>query len=213
MKFFRHMIFSISLIKFHILAYFRFHDLNWSECVSSCVECLKTGGSTILETLVEAYHAKDEWGNKVRSLDQFITRTEMEICIETLCCQVNLDAFGKTVPQWQVWSQRQTVLCLPEGRETVLFKEILELENSTWSGCGFYPEMYEPRILAALRSYRATLSGYDLIAFDVVNAWDLSDDNFERAYDEAAEFYSDIQGDYDLFRQVFPIKGDGYGTA
>lgn len=87
------------------------------------------------------------------------------------------------------------VLALPEGREFKLAKDIERIEKEATSGCGLYYELYEPRVLRALRSFRDRLCPYDLEIFNRINPWDLSDEAYAASCRAESEVWAEIRSD------------------
>lgn len=90
------------------------------------------------------------------------------------------------------------VLALPEGRESVLEKEIVRIQEESHRGCGLYYEIYEPQVLSALRSLRRSLNGYDLEIFNCLLSgfgWDLSDEYFQASIRAEAELREELYGE------------------
>lgn len=88
------------------------------------------------------------------------------------------------------------VLMLPEGRETVLGRQIERIATECHPGCGCYYEIYEARVLRALRSLRRRLSGYDLSVFERLApamGWDLSDEYFDAACKAEEEVFAEVR--------------------
>jgi len=93
--------------------------------------------------------------------------------------------------------QGAPVLALPEGRESVLTREIERIEKAANSGCGQYYELYEPRVLRALRSLKDRLSPYDLTIFNRINHWNLSDEAYAASCRAESEVWNEIRAGYD----------------
>jgi len=93
--------------------------------------------------------------------------------------------------------QGSPALALPEGRESALAKKIGRIEKEANSGCGQYYELYEPRVLRALRSLRAGLCPYDLDVFDRLNHWDISDEAYEASCAAENELWNEIRSNQD----------------
>lgn len=96
--------------------------------------------------------------------------------------------------------QGETILALPEGSETVLQRKIERIEKDAHHGCGLYYEIYEPRVLRALRALKQTLGGYDLEVFTRLlpeTGWDISDEAFEASRRAEAEVWEEIHGNLD----------------
>lgn len=110
---------------------------------------------------------------------------------------------------YQQWSQQLAlirrpalpqgapVLALPEGRESLLTKEIERIEKEANSGCGQYYELYEPRVLRALRALKARLCPYDLEIFNRINHWNLSDEAYATSCQAENEVWDEIRSGYD----------------
>lgn len=92
------------------------------------------------------------------------------------------------------------VLALPEGRESVLLREIKQIEKESYSGCGLYYEIYEPRVLRALRALKSKLRDYDLAIYLRIlpdSGWDLSDEAYEASRQAESELWDELHGEYD----------------
>lgn len=95
-----------------------------------------------------------------------------------------------TLPVPEKDTARQLVLpqnplpALPEGRESVLAKEIDRLEKESNRGCGCYFELYHVRLLHGLRALNNTLTEYDRVIFNrllSISDLDISDESYEAA--------------------------------
>ena len=90
------------------------------------------------------------------------------------------------------------VLALPEGRETALEREIELIQKESHHGCGLYYEIYEPRVLRALRNLRNRLNDYDREVFSrllAVFGWDISDESFAASARAEAELMEELYGE------------------
>lgn len=102
--------------------------------------------------------------------------------------------------RYLVLPQGETPLALPEGSETVLLRQIKQIEQDAHAGCGLYYEIYEPRVLRALRALEKKLTGYDLAVFTRIlpeSGWDISDESYEASRRAEAEVREKIHGNLD----------------
>ena len=93
--------------------------------------------------------------------------------------------------------QGAPVPALLEGRESVLTKEIERIEKEANSGCGQYYELYEPRVLRALRALKSRLCPDDLAIFNRINHWDISDEAYAASCRAESEVWAEIRSGYD----------------
>jgi hypothetical protein len=96
--------------------------------------------------------------------------------------------------------QGNPLLALPEGRESVLAKEITRIEKESNSGCGCYFELYHARLLRGLRALNTRLTEYDRAIFNGLlsaSGWDISDESYEVARREESEVWAEIRADYE----------------
>lgn len=167
------------LIARHVL-YFHFYlyfiDLNWRyyRQLASNNESIATA-SLMWKAYMGGYRSYKEYGF-LQWLDS-----------RDLCRQLALP-------------QGDPVLALPEGRESVLRKEITHIEKQSNSGCGLYYELYEARVLRALRALKSRMSEYDLAIFLRILpdfGWDVSDEAYAASCQAENEVWEDIRGGYD----------------
>jgi len=167
-----------TLISRHVLSFFfflHFRDLTWRHCrkLFSDKESIDTA-SLMWNAYMNGYRSYKDFGYRQWLNSRDITR------------QLALP-------------QGKPVRALPEGRESILLKEIQQIEKESYSGCGLYYEIYEPRVLRALRSLKNRLSEYDLAIFLRILpefGWDLSDEAYMASCQAESEVWAEIRSDY-----------------
>lgn len=158
-----------------LLFFLRFHDRSWRHCR------LSFASEDALDSLamVEAY---EHGFRSFRDYDFALWLQKREL------------------PRLPALSAGQPVLALPEGRESVLTKQIDAIDKESNRGCGQYFELYHARFLRALRSLKSGLTEYDRPIFArllSVNGWDISDDAFHTACREEDEVLAEIRAGYE----------------
>lgn len=141
----------------YLFFFLRFRDLTWRQCrrLASDPESVETAGR-FWDAHQRAFHTYREY-----DFSQWL--------------------LSRNPARYPALPRGMAVLALPEGRETVLGREIDHIQKESHHGCGLYYEIYEPRVLRALRKLHGRLDDYDREVFGrllTVFGWDISDESF-----------------------------------